>query len=66
MKSIEEQKKRKTKTSAAVKARYNKKHYKKFQADIKIELFDRITEYVKKEQISKSEFLEQALEKLDK
>ena len=58
--------KRKTHTSTAVKRRYNEKHYKKFQADIKTELHDRITAYTEKHQISKSEFLTQAIEQLDR
>lgn len=55
-------KKRKTKTSTAVKRRYNAKHYKKFQADIKNELYDRITAYVAAEGISKAEFLQKAID----
>ena len=58
--------KRKTTTSTAVKRRYNEKHYKKFQADIKIDLFERINSYTEKEKISKSEFLERSINLLDK
>ena len=65
-KSIDTQKKRKTRTSTAVKRRYNDKHYKKFQADIKNETFERITEYIEKNQISKAKFLEIAIKELDK
>lgn len=65
MSSEEMKAKRKTKTSTAVKRRYNEKHYKKFQADIKTELHDRIAAYTEKQQISKAEFLTQAIEKLD-
>ena len=61
-----EQPKRKTITSTAVKRRYNEKHYKKFQADIKTELHDRITAYTAKETISKSEFLQKAIDELDR
>ena len=61
-----EQEKRKTHTSTAVKRRYNEKHYKKFQTEIKIELYDKITEYTEKENISKSEFLSRAMEELSK
>lgn len=57
--------KRKTRTSTAVKRRYNEKHYKRFQADIKFELFDKITAYTEAHQISKSEFLIRALDKLE-
>ena len=39
---MEEKKKRKTRTSSAVKRRYNAKHYKDFRGAIKFELFDRI------------------------
>lgn len=64
--SIEETKtKRKTRTSTAVKRKYNEKHYKKFQADIKNDLHDRITAYTEKEQISKAVFLQRAIDKLD-
>nr|DAR34163.1 MAG TPA: hypothetical protein [Caudoviricetes sp.] len=62
----QEKAKRKTHTSTAVKRRYNEKHYKKFQADIKIELYERITAYTEKEHISKSEFLQKAISELDK
>ena len=65
-KSIDTQKKRKTRTSTAVKRRYNDKHYKKFQADIKNETFELITEYIEKNQISKAKFLEIAIKELDK
>ena len=64
--SNEEKPKRKTRTSTAVKRRYNEKHYKKFQADIKTELHERITAYTAKEGISKPEFLERAINVLDK
>ena len=65
-KSIDTQKKRKTRTSTAVKRRYNDKHYKKFQADIKNETFELITKYIEKNQISKAKFLEIAIKELDK
>ena len=58
--------KRKTRTSTAVKRRYNEKHYKKFQAYIKIELHEKIIAYTSKKGISKSEFLQKAIELLDK
>ena len=63
---MEEKKKRKTRTSSAVKRRYNAKHYKKFTAEIKFELFDRVEGYREKEGISRAEFLQRALEKLEK
>ena len=57
---------RKTTTSAAVKNRYKAKAYKKYQADIKPALMERIESYNKREDISKSQFLERAIETLDK
>ena len=57
---MEEQKKRKTHTSSAVKQRYNSKHYKKFTMEVKFELFDRIEAYRKKENLSRAEFLQNA------
>lgn len=62
---MEEQQK-KPRTSSAVKRRYNAKHYKKFTAEIKFELFDRVEGYREKEGISRAEFLQRALEKLEK
>ena len=58
--------KRKTKTSPAAVKRYKDKHYKKFQADIRAELYQSIEEYTSNEQISKAEFLTRAIEKLKK
>ena len=63
---MEEQQKKKPRTSSAVKRRYNAKHYKKFTADIQFELFDRVEGYREKEGISRAEFLQRALEKLEK
>lgn len=66
-KSIDESKpRRKTKTSSAVKNRYNAKTYKKFQANIKPDLFDRIEEYSKKANLSRPQFLAKAIELMDK
>lgn len=62
---MEEQKKRKTHTSSAVKRRYNAKHYKKFMAEIKFEFFDRIEAYRKKENMSRAEFLQRAMDRLE-
>ena len=56
--------KRKTHTSSAVKRRYNEKNYKNFRAAIKPELYDRIDEYIKKEGISRPEFLLRAIENM--
>ena len=58
------QTKRKTHTSSEVKRRYNEKHYKRFLADIKIEFFDELTEFIESEGISRSEFLARAFEAL--
>lgn len=58
--------KRKTKTSTEVKRRYNAKHYKKFQADIKTEDFERLANYIQHQQISKAEFLRMAINALCK
>ena len=55
---------RKTHTSSAVKNRYNAKNYKNFRAAIKPGLYDRIDEYIKKEGISRPEFLLRAIENL--
>lgn len=64
-KKMEENKtKRKTHTSSAVKNRYNAKNYKNFRAAIKPELYGRIDEYLKKEGISRPEFLLRAIENL--
>ena len=57
--------KRKTYTSPAVKARWNKAHYKPFTAQIKPELWDRIAAYQEREQLSKPQFLERAIEELE-
>ena len=56
--------KRKTHTSSEVKRRYNDKHYKRFTADIKFELYDELAEYIKRNGISRAEFLQKALEAL--
>ena len=51
-------------TSTQVKARYNKKAYKQFNVQIKPELFNRIDDYCKLNNLSRSEFLLKAIEKL--
>ena len=58
--------KRKTVTSSAVKARYNKKAYRQMAVRIKPDLADRIEAYTEREGISKPEFLSRAIELLDK
>lgn len=61
---MEEQKK-KPRTSSAVKNRYNAKTYKKFQTHAKPELYQRIEQYIKRVGISKSQFLELAIDALN-
>lgn len=64
--SIDEKPKRKTTTSSAVKNRYKAKAYKKYQADIKPPIMERIEAYNTRENLSKSQFLERAIETLEK
>ena len=52
---------RRTRTSTAVKRRYNEKHYKRFYADVKIELYDRLQAYRTHECISRTQFLQKAI-----
>lgn len=61
-----EESKRKTKTSQAAVNRYNKKTYKNFAARVKPGLFQQIEAYTTRENISKPEFLQRAIEALDK
>lgn len=58
--------KRKTHTSSAVKARYNAKAYRQFAARLKPDLSQRIDAYTAKEGISKPEFLQRAIDTLDR
>ncbi len=51
-------------TSSEVKARYNKKTYRTFGANIRPELFNELDEYCKSHGLSKSEFLKLALSTL--
>lgn len=64
--SSEEKPKRKTRTSQAAVNRYNKKTYKQFAARIKPDLSQRIEDYIAKEGISKPEFLERAINIIEK
>lgn len=57
--------KRKTTTSTAVKARYNKKTYKQFNVQIKPELYDRIISYCEENNLSRSQFLALSISTLD-
>lgn len=58
--------KRKTRTSSAVKNRYNQKHYKVFRASVKPELYEKIEDYKNKNNLSNPKFLEKAIESLTK
>lgn len=58
--------KKKPRTSSAVKNRYNAKAYKKFQTHAKPELYQRIERYIETSGISKSQFLQLAIDALDK
>jgi metal-responsive CopG/Arc/MetJ family transcriptional regulator len=53
-----------SKTSAAVKYRYNSKTYKQFNVQIKPELFEQIDNYCKEHELSRSQFLQQAINAL--
>lgn len=66
MSSEEAKPKRKTKTSQAAVNRYNKKTYKQFAARVKPDLSQRIEGYTTREGISKPEFLERAINALEK
>lgn len=52
------------KTSSAVKYKYNQKAYKAFNVQIKPELFERIDSYCKENKLSRSQFLQLAIDKL--
>lgn len=56
--------KRKTKTSSAVKNRYNKKAYKRWGGALKPDLFTEIEEYREAAGLSRPQFLERAMEAL--
>ena len=58
--------KRKTRTSSAVKNRYNQKHYTVFRASVKPELYAKIEDYKKQNGLSNPKFLEKAIEALVK
>ena len=51
-------------TSTASKNKYNKKAYENFNVRIKPELFTRIDEYCKENSLSRSQFLEKAINAL--
>ena len=52
-------------TSSEVKNRYNKKTYKAFNILIKPELFERLEEYRNERGLSRSQFLQLAIDKLE-
>lgn len=52
------------KTSSAVKYKYNQKAYKAFNVQIKPEVFGRIDTYCKENNLSRSQFLLQAIDLL--
>ncbi len=55
-----------SRTSSAVKYKYNKKAYKAFNVQIKPELFEKIDNYCKQNNISRSMFLNIAIDELIK
>nr|DAK92750.1 MAG TPA: Replication regulatory protein [Caudoviricetes sp.] len=57
--------KRKTHTSSAVKRRYNAKTYDKFEAQLIPETSERIAAYCAAHKLSRSQFIERALDILD-
>lgn len=66
MSSEELKPKRKTRTSSAVKNRYNKKAYKQFLARLKPELYNQVSSYCERENLSKPDFIKIAIDELDK
>ena len=58
--------KRKAKASTTTKQLWNEKHYRQFNVMIKPELFNSISEYTDRENISRREFLERAIDALSK
>ncbi len=50
-----------SKTSSAVKYKYNRKTYKQFNVQIKPELFEQITNICDAQGLSRSQFLQQAV-----
>lgn len=51
-------------TSSTVKNRYNKKTYKRFEAQLKPEFYEELNAFCKDNNLSKPEFLKLSLEKL--
>ena len=52
-------------TSTASKNKYNKKAYENFNVRLKPELFARIDEYCKENNLSRSQFLQKAIDSFD-
>ncbi len=52
-------------TSSTVKNRYNAKNYKKYQATIKPDIYERIEKYIAEQQLNKAQFLERAISALE-
>lgn len=52
-------------TSSEVKNRYNKKAYKHFSSRVKPDLYERIDNYCKDQELSKSKFLELAIQLIE-
>ncbi len=53
------------KTSTAVKQKYNDKTYSQFNVRVQPELFERIENYCKDNNLSRSQFLQKSIETLD-
>lgn len=58
--------KKKPTTSTAVKRRYNEKNYKQINTQVRFDLADRIAKYREQEKISMPQFLERAIDILEK
>lgn len=56
---------KKPRTSSAVKNRYNSKNYKKYQATIKPDIYERIEKYISEQKLNKAQFLERAISALE-
>lgn len=45
---------------------YNKKHYKTFKVDLKVEEMDELNKLLKKHKLTKAQFLRDSIEKIKK
>ena len=52
-------------TSTAIKNKYNKKAYKQFNVKIKPELYKKIDNFCKEKELSRSQLLQLAIDKLE-